>query len=286
METTYEKKGYLLENFRLFHLKDTQGTKIDYHYHEFHKLLFLISGNGSYVIEGQRYLLKPGDIVLVGSHCSHKPEFEQGIPYERMILYISPEFLEKESSEDCSLSDIFSKKHGPVLRLAESQILELQSLTKQLEKELSGNRYGRIILSNGLLLRILVELGRLMTQENIQIPEPILPKDNRILEILHYLDQHLTEELLIDELSEKFYISKYHMMRRFHEETGSTIHTYISERRLFMARNLIYKGIPATEACFCCGFGSYSSFSRAYGKLFGKTPTGKANISVVEETYE
>jgi len=64
MNKTQNKKGYLLENFRLFHLRDAQGTKVDYHYHEFHKILFLISGNGSYVIEGQRYLLKPGDIII------------------------------------------------------------------------------------------------------------------------------------------------------------------------------------------------------------------------------
>ena len=39
METNYEKRGYLLDDFRLFHLKDKNGTNIDYHYHEFCKLL-------------------------------------------------------------------------------------------------------------------------------------------------------------------------------------------------------------------------------------------------------
>jgi len=165
MENISRKKGYLLENFRLFHLKDAQGTKVDYHYHEFHKLLFLISGNGSYVIEGQRYLLKPGDIVLVKSHCAHKPEFEEGIYYERMIFYISPEFLEKESTDECNLQDIFLKNSGPVLRLSDSQILEFHKLIRHLEKELSGDKDGGIILSNGLLLKILVELGRILSYE-------------------------------------------------------------------------------------------------------------------------
>ena len=43
METNYEKRGYLLDDFRLFHLKDKNGTNIDYHYHEFCKLLLLRS---------------------------------------------------------------------------------------------------------------------------------------------------------------------------------------------------------------------------------------------------
>ena len=54
MESTYQKRGYLLEDFRLFHLRDAQGIQTDYHYHEFCKLLFLYSGSGSYAVEGQR----------------------------------------------------------------------------------------------------------------------------------------------------------------------------------------------------------------------------------------
>ena len=63
----YEKRGYLLENFRLFHLRSEQHAAVDFHYHEFCKLLLLVSGRGSYVVDGQRYLLQPGDGVLIGS---------------------------------------------------------------------------------------------------------------------------------------------------------------------------------------------------------------------------
>lgn len=112
MDENYEKRGYLLEDFRLFHLKDDRGTKVDYHYHEFCKIVLLLSGSGSYTVEGRRYLLLPGDIVLVGSRCVHKPEFEEGISYERMILYISPSLLAENSVPDYSLEDVFSGKIG------------------------------------------------------------------------------------------------------------------------------------------------------------------------------
>jgi len=286
MGEQYQKRGYLLEDFRLFHLRDAQGTGVDYHYHEFHKLLLLLSGSGGYAVEGRRYLLKPGDVVLVGSHCVHRPEFEPGVPYERIILYISPEFLRRESVESCDLQACFDGTHGHVLRPEERLGNQLRSLTEELERELAQERYGRAILSNGLLLRILVELGRHLQQEP-QLPAPMAPKDGRMLEILRYLDQHLTEEVSIDDLAEQFFISKYHMMRRFRRETGTTIHAYLSERRLLLARDLIANGMPSTEACFQCGFGSYSSFSRAYGKLFGTTPTGRTDqTGVKEETFE
>ena len=60
----HTKRGFLLENFRLFHLRSAQGTQVDYHYHEFCKLLLLVSGQGAYVVDGQRYRLQPGDAVL------------------------------------------------------------------------------------------------------------------------------------------------------------------------------------------------------------------------------
>ena len=286
MSEKYAKKGYLLEDFRLFHLKDKGETKVDYHYHEFYKLLFFISGKGGYFVEGKRYALTPGDIILIDKQCVHRPEFESGIPCERIILYISPEFLLRESSSACQLTDCFSKEYDHVLRPNEKIRKTLFSIVSNMEQELSSNRYGREIVSTGMLLKLLVEIARSIFHKEVQKPAPMLPKSKRMLDILRYLDAHLTEDINIDTLAEKYYISRFHMMRRFREETGTTIHSYISDHRLMLARDLISQGIPATEVCFQCGFGSYSSFSRAYGKFFGTTPTGRNISSVMEETYE
>ena len=286
MSEKYAKKGYLLEDFRLFHLKDKGETKVDYHYHEFYKLLFFVSGKGGYFVEGKRYALTPGDIILIGKQCVHRPEFESGIPCERIILYISPEFLLRESSSACQLTDCFSKEYDHVLRPNEKIRKTLFSIVSNMEQELSSKRYGKEIVSTGMLLNLLVEIARSIFHKEVQKPAPMLPKSKRMLDIMHYLDAHLTEDININLLAEKFYISRFHMMRRFREETGTTIHAYISDHRLMLARDLIGQGIPATEVCFQCGFGSYSSFSRAYGKFFGTTPTGRNISSVMEETYE
>lgn len=273
----YEKRGYLLENFRLFHLVSTQHAPVDAHYHEFCKLLLLVSGKGSYVVDGQRYSLQPGDVVLVGSRSIHRPEMEPDTAYERIIIYISPEFLQYASGENCQLSELFGGERGHVLRLKDWK--RIFSLAQALEKELSGQEYGRTILSSAMLLQLLVELGRKFRQKQAQYPMPVKPKNPRILEIMGYIDKHLAEDLDIDELAERFYISKYHMMRQFRRETGSTIHTYLSQRRLIHARELIGGGMRATEACYRSGFRCYSSFTRAYGKHFGTTPTGRMDAA-------
>ena len=240
METNYEKRGYLLDDFRLFHLKDKNGTNIDYHYHEFCKLLLLRSGYGGYTVDGQRYDLKTGDAVLIGSQCVHRPEFEPGVLYERIIIYISPQFLQQQSTPDCQLEEIFNGKKGAVLHLENPEAI--WTLADSLEQELEGNAYGRVILSNGLLLRLLIALARRMQNPDAAFAKPIVPTNSRILDILHYIDAHLTEDIPIERLAEEFFISKYHMMRLFRQETGYSIHGYLQERRLLHARELIRQG--------------------------------------------
>ena len=283
----YKKRGYLLENFRLFHLRSRGGEQVEYHYHEFCKILLLVSGSGGYFIDGQRYLLRSGDIVLIGSRSIHRPELEESVPYERIILYISPEFLRRESTAECSLPELFSGEKGHVLRLGDSQRKKLFRMAAALEQELEEEGFGREILCRAGLLRLLVELGRALTRPEALGPSPVMPKSKRILEILRYIDEHLAEDLDAEHLAQKFFISKYHMMRLFRRETGTTVHLYITQKRLIRAKELMDGGMRATEACYRCGFRSYSSFTRACGKHLGTTPTGRADASFLrEEAFE
>ena len=282
--TEYESRGFLLDDYRLFHLSEPQRGRIDFHYHEFCKLLLLRSGSGGYWVGGQRYALQAGDAVLIHSHNVHRPEFEPGVPYERIIIYISPEFLRRHSHPDCSLEAIFTESSGPILRPTEKEQRKLFALADQLEKELSTDKFGREVLAEALLLQLLAQTGRYLHRRSALQPSPDTPQNARVVEMLRYIDEHLAEDLTIESLSEEFFISKYHMMRLFRQETGQSIHAYLSDRRLLRARDLIARGFSATESCFQSGFGSYSSFTRAYAKRFGTTPTGRSTL--LDETYE
>jgi AraC-like DNA-binding protein len=279
----YEKRGYLLENFRLFHLRSQGTTKVDFHYHEFCKLLLLVSGQGSYYIDGQHYLLRPGDIITVGSHSIHKPEMEESSAYERIIIYVSPDWLQQVSDEECDLLSLFSGHHGHVLRLGEQKKKQLFRLADALERELSQEGFGRKLLCDTCLIRLLVELGRSRNQHDETQPSPVMPQSRRNFEIMQYLDRHLTEEIDIDRLAEQFYVSKFYMMHSFRRETGATIHMYLTHKRLLLAQQLIASGMSATESCYASGFRSYSAFTRAYGKHFGTTPTGRNGSSLMRE---
>ena len=95
MEQNYVQRGYLHEDFRLFHLRGAMEESVDWHYHTFHKIIEFLGGESGYGVEGKQYLLQPGDLVLVPQGCIHRPEAEPNAPYERRILYLSPEFLRR-----------------------------------------------------------------------------------------------------------------------------------------------------------------------------------------------
>lgn len=285
MNQTYQKRGYLLENFRLFHMRDIPKERVEYHYHEFYKLLIVLSGTGGYWIDGNRYQLTSGDVVLLDSRLTHRPEFET--EYERVIIYISPEFLSAASSPDCDLNRCFTAPERHILRLPHRERERIFGLARDLEAELASEEAGKDILSRGILLRLLVELYRMTRREELAAVQPLFPKNERVVEILRYIDGHLTEEITIERLAERFFLSRYHMMRLFREHTGLTIHSYLVDRRLMNARDLIGKGYGATEACYKAGFNSYCTFCRAYNKRFGMSPTGRTDKTLqAEETFE
>ena len=60
-------------------------------------------------------------------------------------------------------------------------------MAAELEEELSTDAYGREILSSSALLRLLVELGRSLRQTDSQNPEPVMPNNPRVLEIMRYI---------------------------------------------------------------------------------------------------
>jgi len=124
-------------------------------------------------------------------------------------------------------------------------------------------------------------------REELAAVQPLFPKNERVVEILRYIDGHLTEDITIEGLAERFFLSRYHMMRLFREHTGLTIHSYLVDRRLMNARDLIGKGYGATEACYKAGFNSYCTFCRAFNKRFGMSPTGRSDKTLqAEETFE
>ena len=267
----YEVRGYLKEPFRLFHLADSRRERIEYHYHTFHKVIILLAGKAGYAIEGERYDLSPGDFVLVGRGSIHRPEVAEDDFYERMILYIDPAYLTSLSTEDCDLESCFRQAQTAFRYVYRDEGgSRVRQLFETLARTSREGGYGAALLERAQFLELMVEVNR-VCRGGHQVPAAA--GDRKVVALLQYLNLHLTEELSIDQLAERFYISKYHMMRRFRQETGYSIHGYLTEKRLLLAQRLLAQGVSPSEAGERAGYQDYSTFSRAYKKHFGRGPS-------------
>lgn len=270
----YNKAGYLNSGFKMFYLKDHPGTDFSYHYHDFHKILILFGGDITYCIEGRSYDLLPNDIVLVSAGEVHRPLIQSDTPYERMIIYVSPDFLEEYSTPEYSLNFCLrqaAKEQSHVLRFHGSNAAKLSSAIRHLHHALSDTDYAAKLHQKLLFLEFMIQLNRAALHNGITFIENSA-SDEKIAALLNYLGSHLTEDISIDMLSTRFFLSRYYLMHTFKEQTGYTIGNYIATKRLILAKELLADGTPVTEVCYACGFKNYSTFLRAYKKNFGESP--------------
>lgn len=265
-----EKTGYLNEDFRLFHIKDQTKKEFAYHYHDFHKVVIFISGKVVYHIEGKAYQLSPWDILLVNRHAIHRSEIDPSVPYERFILWIQNDILWQE------LLKCFQKandRNYNLIRLNSALQEKMKDILFELETSTKSDGYGKEILTQSLFLQFMVYLNRIFLEKQYIFDKKSYTFDSQIASILQYINHNLKEDLSVETLSARYYVSKYHLMRKFKQETGYTLHNYIVNKRLLMARTLISNGMPVTKAAQESGFAEYSTFSRAYRKQFKTNPS-------------
>lgn len=270
----FDKLGYLNDDFRIFHIVDEQKKVFDFHYHDFNKIMIFIKGNVTYSIEGKNYLLKPYDIVLVNAGEIHKPSILDDSVYERIIIYVSPYFLDSYKGADYDLSYCFErarKEHSNVLRIHSMDKSKLYQVCLELEHSLQNNDFANELYQKILFLEFMIQLNRTAISNHINYQDSDMA-NTKLLQILDYINENLTEDITIDKLSAQFYLSRYYLMHFFKEGTGYTIGNYITRKRLLYAKSLVQKGKTLTEACFESGFKNYSTFSRAFKKAFHTIP--------------
>ncbi len=246
---------------------DAASAKV--HAHTRCELYYFIGGEGYYTVEGNHYTLSPGTVLLMRGGEAHMPHILPDAPYERIAIHFPIEYLD---GEDPALVALFSERplgqnnafpptedadylHASLLRLCATD-------TPPTDRRIRA-----------YLIPVLYELAhRRKLSATTPLP-PARPHDPLIMEILEYINAHLTEEFDLDELSRRFFFSKSHINKVFRVETGSSLWDYVVVKRLIYARALLGRGVTAAAAAQQSGFSDYSSFFRLYRRRFGVSPS-------------
>lgn len=273
----YEKKGYLVSDFRVFRLKDASLKPIPFHYHDFHKIILFLDGDIDYVIEGKTYHLAARDIVFVSAGEIHRPIFlPSQAAYERIVIYVAPDFLSRwqaQGREPVDLARCFvqARQTASVMHQAPGTNHDLLFHMERLEKASRAEGFASGLYMEVLFIEFMILLNRSLDDHELAGLDNA-SYDPKIQNILAYINQHLAEPLSVDALAAHAYMSKFYLMRKFKADTGYGIHQYIRSKRLLLARDLLKTDLPITQISAEVGFADYSTFSRAFKEMFQCSP--------------
>ncbi len=272
-EMSFAREGYLKENYHYFHLRDTAGQERDFHFHDFDKIVLLLSGRVDYTVETVTYPLRPWDVLLVKHHTVHKAVIDRAVPYDRVILYLDRRFFER-SAPGAGLMDCFDwadQSRQYLLTPNEEQKKALAEAISAYEALIGDRELGAQLLRDSCISRLLVHVNRLSVSASLPRGAETV-SDPKIAQALGYINENLTGDLSVDTLCAQVWLSRYHFMRLFKAQTGLTVHAYVRQKRLIQAARLIREGMSAGRAAAEAGFADYSAFHRAFREVFGTSP--------------
>lgn len=291
------KKGYIEGGLQCFLLESQGSMEFEYHYHTFHKCLFVISGELNYTIEGHDFSLRDGDLIWVPAYEAHKLQVNEQKTYRRLVLYISPDYINYISSEASGILKLIGNEYTYVLKqlsqhmnvysenlfentsvlirhLQEvAQINELRSSDKDHQEKTESIRVlNRQFYLNSLFCAWLQSYFEVLLHHIHENKIYGAIENKEISIIIEYIKANLESRITVDSIADYIHMSKYHLMRKFKEIKGMSIHQYIIHERLLRSRQLMKEGYALTEISYLVGFPDYTSFARAFKKMYLLSP--------------
>ncbi len=248
------------------------------HNHPTYELHYFVRGNASWLIDGVEQPCQPHTLMLFAPNAFHGIRIYDQQPYERFTLHFSADDISLERRAALIRTLPRAVKTGGIPCLKQNMegtamhalLLQLDVLAAQ---DAATHEKMTSIFVEALLS--VIALNASPAQQAAEQPQLTSSQEA----ILSWLNSHFTEPITLDDLAERFFISKNHLNRSFRKATGTTVRDYLINKRVNYVQQLLINGIPATQAATLAGFGDYTAFYRAYVKRFGHAPSQDRNPS-------
>ena len=237
------------------------------HNHNGYEIYMFLQGDAEYIVEEKSYTLSHGDIIIIRKHEMHKVFHTSQRKYRRIVTLISPEFFVKNQCEEFENVFLLNElKTGNKIKSEIVQSIGLYDAVMRLKKYSDNFSDIYTPITKSVLIEILYLLNKVSFFEKADT----VNKNTK--EIIRYINDNYTDNITLDFLCDKFFISKYYLCHIFKQATGLTVLQYIKEKRLALAIELKAGGMNLTEIASRVGFENYSSFFRAFTKRYNVNP--------------
>ncbi len=222
------------------------------HLHEELTITAIKKGSLNLIFNDTFIELKPNEIAIINSQIPHSATTNE-ISKDGYVLYLKKEYLEKINFNFSSAFELIKQKniYKNFIKLCDCLLNVKVSL---IEKE------------EMFYIFCLSFFSFEQTIQN-QNEESILA-----MNIKKYLDKNYLEEFILDELALKFDLTVVHLIRVFKKEFGLPIHSYILNKKVHLAKELLTSNIPISQIAQDSGFFDQSHLNRSFKRIFQITP--------------
>ena len=266
METLFLYKD---DGIEIAHRETPPAThkNTEYHSHDMYEIFCFVNGEAEYIVEDSVYPLRPGYILIMRPGEKHKIKTNTEKGYERFFINFSDSILSYYNLEERFLIPFTDRSVGKknLYFPTDFQNISPKDIFCRLCVQDNYSKRNRISAYLYILLDGIYNAFNeksTLDNSNRSIPEKLIT----------HISEHLSGDLSLAALSEKFFLSPSQINRIFKKSVGISVGEYILTKRLTAAEDLLRNGSSALDACQRCGFRDYSAFYRSYRKHMGKSP--------------
>ena len=226
------------------------------HSHSFSEILYVISGEGQFVLRDRSIEIKEDDLIIVNPYIEHTEKSKNNHPLEYIVIGISGiQFsLDRFQKTEFVISNYHNFKHNVLLYI------------KSLSIEFHNNdRFSEEMCQKLVEILVINILRHTQDSFHIELADQNDKATKSCIMIENYINQHFKEDITLDLLSDITYLNKYYMSHIFKQYKNQSIMAYLNDRRIEEAKFLLQTSDHSISTiASILGFNSQSYFTQAF----------------------
>ena len=256
------------------------------HSHDFIELVFFAEGESVHDYAGKQFPLAPGDVFIIHpgephAYVESKKARVLNCIFLAEALMPDIEYLKRmDGFFDLVMVDPFFRSETGLrgkMHLDSATRIRVEELLTAMHQELERKQSGFEAAARAMLVQLLVLVARYRAQLNSEAQaadsEELSGKRTLIRDCIRYIEEHYPEEIRLDNLADRAYLSPEYFSKVFKRLTSQTPIEFINSVRLDKAKQLLASSsLSVTEIAYRTGFHDGNYFSRLFKKTTGFTP--------------